>query len=64
MNNYSHVSINSLKYPLHIDFFKKSINIIDFCLNNGFVIPRFCYHSKLAIAGNCRMCLIEVRQIL
>lgn len=25
-------------------------------------IPRFCYHEKLAVAGNCRMCLVEVEQ--
>ena len=24
-------------------------------------VPRFCYHEKLSIAGNCRMCLVEVR---
>ena len=26
----------------------------------GVEIPRFCYHEKLSIAGNCRMCLVEV----
>ena len=26
----------------------------------GIEIPRFCYHERLAIAGNCRMCLVEV----
>ena len=26
----------------------------------GIYIPRFCYHKKLSIAANCRMCLIEV----
>ncbi len=29
---------------------------------NGAYIPRFCYHDKLAIAANCRMCLIEVEK--
>ena len=24
-------------------------------------IPRFCYHERLSIAGNCRMCLVEVK---
>ena len=24
-------------------------------------IPRFCFHEKLSIAGNCRMCLVEVK---
>ncbi|HDH08328.1 MAG TPA: 2Fe-2S iron-sulfur cluster binding domain-containing protein, partial [Gammaproteobacteria bacterium] len=26
----------------------------------GIYIPRFCYHDKLSIAANCRMCLVEV----
>jgi len=28
----------------------------------GIEIPRFCYHERLAIAGNCRMCLVEVEK--
>jgi NADH-quinone oxidoreductase subunit G len=28
----------------------------------GITIPRFCYHSKLSIAANCRMCLVEVEK--
>ena len=28
----------------------------------GIEIPRFCYHERLAIAGNCRMCLVEVER--
>nr|MBP9603435.1 (2Fe-2S)-binding protein [Chromatiaceae bacterium] len=28
----------------------------------GIPIPRFCYHKKLSIAANCRMCLVEVEQ--
>ncbi len=28
----------------------------------GIVIPRFCYHSKLSVAANCRMCLVEVEK--
>ena len=27
----------------------------------GAEIPRFCFHERLSIAGNCRMCLIEVK---
>src|SRR6478672_9532002 len=27
----------------------------------GLEIPRFCYHERLSIAGNCRMCLVEVK---
>ena len=30
--------------------------------NAGIYIPRFCYHEKLSIAANCRMCLVEVEK--
>ena len=32
------------------------------CEAAGAEIPRFCYHERLSIAGNCRMCLVEVAQ--
>ena len=28
----------------------------------GIYVPRFCYHEKLSIAANCRMCLVEVEK--
>ncbi|MFX8433586.1 2Fe-2S iron-sulfur cluster-binding protein, partial [Acinetobacter baumannii] len=28
----------------------------------GAEIPRFCYHERLSIAGNCRMCLVEIEK--
>lgn len=34
--------------------------IMQACANLGVDIPRFCYHDKLLIAGNCRICLVEV----
>ena len=34
--------------------------IIQACEQLGIEIPRFCYHERLNIAGNCRMCLVEV----
>lgn len=36
--------------------------IFQACHENGIIIPRFCYHEKLSIAGNCRMCLVEVER--
>jgi NADH-quinone oxidoreductase subunit G len=36
------------------------ITLIQACELAGVEIPRFCYHERLSIAGNCRMCLIEV----
>lgn len=38
------------------------LTIIQACEEVGVQIPRFCYHEKLAIAGNCRMCLVEVEK--
>ena len=35
-------------------------NILQACETLGIEIPRFCYHEKLSIAGNCRMCLVEM----
>lgn len=34
--------------------------LIQACEQLGIEIPRFCYHERLSIAGNCRMCLVEV----
>ena len=31
------------------------------CEQVGKEIPRFCYHERLSIAGNCRMCLVEIK---
>ena len=36
--------------------------LIQACEAAGREIPRFCYHEKLSIAGNCRMCLVEVEK--
>ncbi|HEY4136349.1 MAG TPA: NADH-quinone oxidoreductase subunit NuoG [Alphaproteobacteria bacterium] len=36
--------------------------VIQACEAAGVEIPRFCYHERLSIAGNCRMCLVEVEK--
>ena len=36
-----------------------SLTLIQACEQAGIEIPRFCYHERLSIAGNCRMCLVE-----
>ena len=38
---------------------KKGISVLEACRYVGIFIPRFCYHDKLSVAGNCRMCLVE-----
>ncbi len=43
--------------PLKVDSSKMIIQAAD---EAGIDIPRFCYHKKLSIAANCRMCLVEV----
>jgi NADH-quinone oxidoreductase subunit G len=37
------------------------ITLIQACEQAGVAVPRFCYHERLSIAGNCRMCLVEVQ---
>ena len=37
-------------------------NIIQVADENDIYIPRFCYHKKLSVAANCRMCLVEVEK--
>jgi len=39
---------------------KKDISVLEACKYVGVTIPRFCYHETLSVAGNCRMCLVEV----
>ena len=36
--------------------------VLQACEQAGAEIPRFCYHEKLSIAGNCRMCLVEIEK--
>ena len=36
-----------------------NLTLIQACEQAGIEIPRFCYHERLSIAGNCRMCLVE-----
>jgi NADH-quinone oxidoreductase subunit G len=36
-------------------------SLLQACEEAGVEIPRFCYHERLSIAGNCRMCLVEVK---
>ncbi|MGB7206292.1 MAG: NADH-quinone oxidoreductase subunit NuoG, partial [Anderseniella sp.] len=42
---------------------KKNTTILEACLKLNINIPRFCYHKNLEVAGNCRMCLVEVKNL-
>jgi NADH-quinone oxidoreductase subunit G len=49
------ITINDKKVEV-----EQGITLIQACETAGVEIPRFCYHDRLSIAGNCRMCLVEV----
>lgn len=46
--------VNDFQYTIN-----NKLTLIQACLKNKVDIPRFCFHEKLSIAGNCRMCLVE-----
>ncbi len=49
------ISINGTEIEV-----EDGITLLQACELGGAEIPRFCYHERLSIAGNCRMCLVEV----
>jgi len=49
------IKINNLEFSV-----KPGISILEACKYVGVTVPRFCYHELLSVAGNCRMCLVEV----
>lgn len=46
--------------PYEVD---AKLTIIQAALEQGIVIPHFCWHPRLTVAGNCRMCLVEVEKM-
>ncbi|CAK7267814.1 ndufs1 NADH-ubiquinone oxidoreductase subunit [Sporothrix epigloea] len=63
---FSVTSRRSAEVELTIDGKKVSLEagaaLIQACEKAGATVPRYCYHEKLMIAGNCRMCLVEVER--
>lgn len=55
--------VNDILFSLNL-VNSKSITILEACLKNGIYIPHFCYNKYLNIAGNCRICLIEVEKFI
>jgi NADH dehydrogenase (ubiquinone) Fe-S protein 1 len=45
-----------------ITFVHPHATILQACESAGVDVPRFCYHEKLSVAGNCRICLVEVQK--
>lgn len=50
-----HINNQEVKVP-------RGASILEACKELGLDIPRFCYHEKLSVAGNCRMCLVEIEK--
>ena len=38
------------------------LTVLQACELAGVEVPRFCYHERLSVAGNCRMCLVEMEK--
>ena len=59
---YTYITINNIRYKL--PFFRKdnSYTILQVCDYLNIFIPRFCYSNELSISGNCRICLIDLKQ--
>lgn len=47
-----------IKKQLHL--IDNKLSLITYLINNGITIPHYCYHNNLSIAGNCRVCLVEL----
>uniref|UniRef100_A0A8C9ZMH5 NADH-ubiquinone oxidoreductase 75 kDa subunit, mitochondrial n=1 Tax=Sander lucioperca TaxID=283035 RepID=A0A8C9ZMH5_SANLU len=45
--------------PLEVE---PGTTVLQACEKAGIQIPRFCYHERLSVAGNCRMCLVEIER--
>jgi len=51
------VIIDNMSYSV-----RSNASILQACESVGVFVPRFCYHEKLSVAGNCRICLVELEK--
>jgi len=51
------IKINNIEFLVN-----SNISVLEACQLVGIHVPRFCYHETLSIAGNCRMCLVEIEK--
>ncbi len=69
MKSSTYFRINNIKlnYTLEFqnnhktDYWKQNAPLIEYCETIGVNIPHYCYHKSLSISGNCRMCLVELK---
>ncbi len=52
------VTIDGIQYD-----FNPGETIIQIATRNGIEIPHYCWHPRLSVSGNCRMCLVEVEKM-
>jgi NADH-quinone oxidoreductase chain G len=69
MNTVKYFYINNQKFNYTLEFQNNHVNnywkhnapLIEYCETLGITIPHYCYHKNLSISGNCRMCLVELK---
>ena len=69
MKQLKYFYINNKKFNYDIEFnstsnnnyWKQNTSLIEYCETLGINIPHYCYHKNLSISGNCRMCLVELK---
>ena len=63
---YSTAAANDKKIEVFVDNIRVLVDpgttVLQACAAAGVQIPRFCYHDRLSVAGNCRMCLVEIEK--
>lgn len=47
-----------------LNSYDDNLTIFQFCFRQNLFLPCFCYHERLSIAGNCRMCLVQINDAL
>ncbi len=55
---------NNIQFVLGLMQKTQKFTILEACLSNGIYIPHFCYNKFLQIAGNCRICIVEVEKFV
>ena len=66
-SNYFYVNNQKFNYTLEFqnnnikNYWKHNAPLIEYCETLGITIPHYCYHKNLSISGNCRMCLVELK---
>ena len=60
IQNINMITIDNTSYQYN----QETRTIYQYCQTKNIVLPCFCYHERLTIAGNCRMCLVEVNGAL